>query len=173
MRDTRFNVTLEGVEVFLFPDEIQVFIDIANDLRAIIETPALGEDPVRERLFPRAYLDPTEESAEISWAAFSHPELLDARITTLEVIINSLNHFEASLPDHDAGDMLFTVLTMSETENWLKGLNDLRLALGTRLNIETEADNEPKDDDDPTNGLRQIYTWLSALQQDLLEQVYL
>ena len=149
MRDTRFNVTLEGVEAFLFPD-----------------------DPVRERLFPRAYLDPTEESAEISWAAFSHPELLESRILTLEVIIESLKRIEPSKTESDAGEMHCVVLTMSETENWLKGLNDLRLALGTRLNIETEADNEP-DEADPTNGLREIYTWLSALQQDLLEQVYL
>ncbi len=172
MRDTRFNVTLEGVEVFLFPEEVSVFEDIANDLRAIIETPALGDDPVRERLFPRAYLDPTEESAEISWAAFSHPELLESRILTLEVIIESLKRLEPSKPESDAGDMQYIILSMAETEHWLKGLNDLRLALGTRLNIETEADNEA-DDDDPTNGLRRIYTWLSALQQNLLEQVYL
>lgn len=172
MRETRFEVTLEGVEAFLFPDEIKVFVDIANDLRAIIETPALGEDPVRERLFPRAYLDPTEESAEISWAAFSHPELMDSRIRTLEIIINSLERFEESKPDHNAPDMHFCVLTLDETENWLKGLNDLRLALGTRLNIEQDSDNDV-DENDPTNALRQIYNWLSALQQDLLEQVYL
>jgi hypothetical protein len=172
MRTTRFNVSLEGVEVFLFPDEVTVFVDIANDLRAIIETPALGDDPVRERLFPRAYLDPTEESAEISWAAFSHPELLESRILTLEVIIESLKRLKAAKPEHDAGDMQYIVLSMAETEHWLKGLNDLRLALGTRLNIEKDEDNEP-DEDDPTNGLRQIYNWLSALQQDLLEQVYL
>ena len=173
MRDTRFDVTLEGVEAYLFPDEVKVFVDIANDLRAIIETPALdGDDPVRERLFPRAYLDPTEENAEISWAAFSHPELLESRILTLEVLIESLKRLELAKPESDAGEMQVVVLTMSETEHWLKGLNDLRLALGTRLNIETEANNEP-DEGDPTNALRQIYTWLSALQQDLLEQVYL
>ena len=149
-----------------------MFVDIANDLRAIIETPALGEDPVRERLFPRAYLDPTEESAEISWAAFSHPELLESRILTLEVIIESLARTEPAKPEADAGEMQCVILTMNETENWLKGLNDLRLALGTRLNIETEADNE-HDEGDPTNGLREIYNWLSAIQQDLLEQVYL
>ena len=96
MRDTRFDVTLEGVEAYLFPDEVKVFVDIANDLRAIIETPALdGDDPVRERLFPRAYLDPTEENAEISWAAFSHPELLESRILTLEVLIESLKRLNA------------------------------------------------------------------------------
>ncbi|MFN8015177.1 MAG: DUF2017 family protein [Acidimicrobiia bacterium] len=171
MRNSRFGVTLEGIEAYLFEEESIVFRDIALDLRAIIETPALGEDPVRERLFPRAYLDPTEENAEMAWAAFAHPELLESRVNTLVMLIETLNRLEPAPPDRDAGEMKMVLLSPEETEVWLKGLNDLRLALGTRLNI-TEEQNVVESPD-PHAQLRQIYDWLTAIQQDLLEQVYL
>lgn len=171
MRDNRFSVTLEGVEAYLFAEEARMFTDIAMDLRAIIETPALGEDPVRERLFPRAYLDPTEETAEMTWAAFAHPELLESRVNTLITMVNALSRLDAAPADRDAGTMQMVVLSPEETECWLKGLNDLRLALGTRLGISDE-DSEI-DALDPHEGLRGIYNWLTALQQELLEQVYL
>lgn len=171
MRGNRFSVSMEGVEAYLLPQEAQIFIDIALDLRAIIETPALGEDPVRERLFPRAYLDPTEETAEMTWAAFAHPELLESRVATLIAMIASIERLVPAPPDRDAGQLQMVILSPEETESWLKGLNDLRLALGTKLEI---SDEQTKVDSvDPHAQLREIYDWLTALQQDLLEQVYL
>jgi hypothetical protein len=171
MRDSRFAVTMDGVEAYLFDEEAQVFTDIALDLRAIIETPALGEDPVRERLFPRAYLDPTEETAEMKWAAFAHPELLETRVATLVMMIDSLKRLDKAPADRDAGELKMVILTPEETESWLKGLNDLRLALGTRLDISHE--DQEVAPDDPHARLRDIYQWLTALQQELLESVYL
>lgn len=171
MRENRFEVTLDGVEAYLFVEEAQVFTDIALDLRAILETPALGEDPVRERLFPRAYLDPTEETAEMTWAAFAHPELLESRVITLMHVVDSIKRLEPAPQDRDAGELKMVLLSPEETESWLKGLNDLRLALGTRLDIsEEEQEIDPLD---PYVRLREIYNWLTALQQELLEQVYL
>lgn len=169
MPEHRFAVTMDGVEAYLYLEEAKIFTDISLDLRAILETPALGEDPVRERLFPRAYLDPTEESAEMAWAAFAHPELMESRVRTLVMMIESLERLEPAVGE-EAG-IHRVLLSPEETESWLKGLNDLRLALGTRLGI-TE-DGEEFDSPDPTAQLRGIYQWLTALQQDLLEQVYL
>ena len=171
MRTNRFAVTMEGIEAYLFVEEASIFKDIALDLRAIIETPALGDDPVRERLFPRAYLDPTEETAEMTWAAFAHPELLESRVNTLVTMVDSLDRLEPAPADRDAGQLHMVLLAPEETEAWLKGLNDLRLALGTRLGIEEE--DHRVDPEDPHAQLREIYNWLTALQQDLLEQVYL
>ncbi|HMS24561.1 MAG TPA: DUF2017 family protein [Acidimicrobiia bacterium] len=171
MRTSRFAVTIEGIEAYLFVEEARIFVDIALDLRAIMETPALGEDPVRERLFPRAYLDPTEETAEMTWADYAHPELLESRVATLVMLIESIKRIEDAPADRNAGDLKMVLLSPDETEAWLKGLNDLRLALGTKLNI-SDDDNEI-DPDDPHAQLRGIYDWLTALQQDLLEEVYL
>jgi hypothetical protein len=172
MRSARFAVTMDGVEAYLTQEEAKVLADVALDLRAILETPALGDDdPVRERLFPHAYLDPTEETAEMTWAAFAHPELMESRVNTLVLVLDSLKRLDVAPPDRDAGELKMVLLSPEETEGWLKGLNDLRLALGTRLGI-TE-DDQQFDVNDPSAGLRQIYDWLTALQQDLLEQVYL
>ncbi len=163
---------MDGVVAYLFKEEAKVFEDIAMDLRAILETPALGEDPVRERLFPRAYLDPTEETAEMAWAAFAHPELMESRVQVLMNIVESLNRLELASGELGLQNMHFVVLEPQETESWLKGINDLRLALGTRLNISDETE-QKIDPFDPHSNLHEIYNWLTALQQDLLEQVYL
>ena len=37
-------------------------------------------DAVTQRLFPRAYLDPTEEEAESQWQELVHDDLVEARL---------------------------------------------------------------------------------------------
>ena len=44
------------------PIEAETLIEVVADLRTVLEEGA-GDDPVSRRLFPRAYLDPTEEEA--------------------------------------------------------------------------------------------------------------
>ena len=48
-------------------------------------------------------------------------------------------------------------------ERWIRVLNDLRLALGTRLGI-TEDDDDELDESDPQVAPRARYCWLTALQ---------
>ena len=53
------------------------------------------------------------------------------------------------------------------TETWLSTLNDVRLALGTRLEV-TEEMAEP-DPDDPDAPAYVVYLWLTELQGVLIE----
>jgi hypothetical protein len=52
---------------------------------------------------------------------------------------------------------------------WLGTLNDLRLVLGTRLEVTEETgDQDPPDDEDRAHAL-QVYGWLGWLQESLLD----
>ena len=51
---------------------------------------------------------------------------------------------------------------------WLTVLNDLRLALGTRIGISEE---DTDDDFDEEDHAQEIYSWLTWLQSNLLEEI--
>ena len=118
-------------------------------------------DPVLERLFPRAYLDPTEEAAEADWQRFSHDDLMDGRRRAVEAVEQTL-----------AGAVVRRgrlELTLSEEQSqaWLAVINDARLALGTRLEVTEEmAEPDPEDPDAPAYV---VYLWLTELQGVLIE----
>jgi hypothetical protein len=53
---------------------------------------------------------------------------------------------------------------------WLGALNDIRLALGVRLKVESNSHEhlEILAPDDPLRGVYAVYTWLGWLQESLL-----
>jgi hypothetical protein len=55
-------------------------------------------------------------------------------------------------------------------ETWLTVLNDLRLALGVRAGI-TENNEEEISEDLEIDHARDIYSWLTWLQSNLLEEM--
>ena len=70
----------------------------------------------------------------------------------------------ASLPGDGPGEVR---LDAESTERWLSTLNDVRLALGTRLEVTEEmAEPDPEDPDAPAYV---VYLWLTELQGVLIE----
>ncbi|MEW2179112.1 DUF2017 family protein, partial [Streptomyces sp. NPDC005406] len=68
------------------------------------------------------------------------------------------------------------VLTLAadECRNWLGSLNDLRLTIGTRLEVSDEDEGESGSlyrlpDSDPRKPMVMAYLWLGALQETLVE----
>jgi hypothetical protein len=120
-------------------------------------------DPVLERLFPRAYLDPTEEEAEAEWQRLAHGDLVDGRRRVLAVVEGTLagatvrkGRFELTLSEEQA-------------EAWLAVINDARLALGTRLDVTEDLDLSGLDPDDPDTAPFAVYWWLGMLEERLIE----
>lgn len=120
-------------------------------------------DPVLERLFPRAYLDPTEEEAESDWQRLVHDDLVSGRRKALASVEGTLaaatirrGRFELTLNDEQAQD-------------WLAVLNDARLALGTRLQVTEDLDLSGLDPDDPDTAPYAVYWWLGMLEERLIE----
>jgi hypothetical protein len=60
-------------------------------------------------------------------------------------------------------------LSADEAEAWLRALNDLRLVLGTRLDVQENSLLDRIDSDDPDAAGLAVYAYLSWLQEQLVE----
>ena len=165
-----FRRTRHGtVEARFEPAEAGLLARICRELTELLAgdepvSPAEGEpDPVLARLFPRAYLDPTEEEAEAEWQRLVHSDLLEGRRIALETMGRTLAHADTSR----AGYTL--VLSGDEAEAWLSVLNDARLALGTRLEVTEDLDPADFRADDPEAAPYAVYWWLGLLQEHLID----
>ena len=113
------------------------------------------DDPVRQRLFPDGYRDDVEAAAE--FRALTEAGLRDDKAARTERCRAELPAGSGELP-----------LPPEAAERWLTVLNDLRLALGTRLGV---TQDEPTDIDpaDPRAQSWMIYYWLTTLQDGLVQ----
>jgi hypothetical protein len=60
-------------------------------------------------------------------------------------------------------------LDRTATDAWLGTLNDLRLVLGTRLEVTEDTYERPPPEDDDLAQALQVYSWLGWLQESLLD----
>ncbi len=143
------RIQLEAVEAGLLGTLLD---DLGSALRTLPD-----DDPVHERLFPSAY--PGDDEAAAEFRSITEDGLRDSRIDRLLQCRGELPAAAGELDlDDEAGG------------RWLAVLNDLRLAIGTRLNV-TEDDDLELDPDDPDAHTRAIYQWLTALQDSLVHAV--
>ncbi|WP_330304890.1 MULTISPECIES: DUF2017 domain-containing protein [unclassified Streptomyces] len=135
-------------------------------------------DPVLKRLFPDAYSGPDVEatSAEqveeqrahsAEFRRFTENDLRAAKRGYALTVIRSL---DALTTGGDGGAVL--KLSAEESEQWLRALNDLRLAIGSRLDVVDEEDTDllyRLPDEDPRKPMVMAYLWLGGLQETLVE----
>lgn len=150
-----------GVELVLDPVELALLRSAPEQLRALYDAP--GDDPARDRLFPRAYLDPTEEAAEREWQALARPSLLRDRLDALDRMDA---HLDAATP---RGRRWWVALAADDVASWAAVCNDVRLATGTRLGITDDTDLSRIAPDDPLGAEKAAYAWWTALQGGLVE----
>jgi hypothetical protein len=129
-------------------EERALLVGLASELRAQLG----GEpsDPSLRRLFPPAYDDDAEEHA---YRDLMGDELLEGRREALELLARTAEQKRLSAEEADA---------------WLRALNDLRLVLGTRLDVQEDTllgDLRP--DDPRAHGLA-VYGYLSWIQEQLV-----
>ncbi len=153
--DDRVRVRLEAGEAALLQS-------LEGQLRALI---AQDEGGVRDRLFPRAYLDPTEDTAEEEWQRLTHADLLKSKLRAAEVFAESLERADT------AGSTTEVVLEPDEVEAWLGALNDLRLALGVLLDVTPETDPSSVPPEDRRAPGLHLYGWLTWLLGSLVDAV--
>jgi hypothetical protein len=159
----RFERRGDGVIVSLETAEVELLRSVPAELQTVLAEPSAKEDPVYNRLFPSAYLDPTEENAEQEWQELVHPELLRERLAALELVAGTLDR---AVTKRGRAEL---ELTPDEVQAWMGVLNDARLALGTRLGITEEAEAEEIDPSAPDAAAHALYGWLTWLQNELVE----
>jgi hypothetical protein len=124
---------------------------LAAEIRSLLREP---EDPALTRLFPPAYEDDAE--GEAAYRSMLRDELLDGRLDSLRLLEKTVAHPR---------------LSEDELQTWLRGLNDLRLVLGTRLGVTEELDEGDLDPRRPQARELAVYLYLTWLQEQLLEAV--
>lgn len=146
----------------LHEHDARLLSDLATGLAGFLAEEPAG-DVVVERLFPRAYLDPTEEESEQTWQEIVRPDLLVQKTSSLQALVAGL---EAAPRD---GVWVEVRLDDAAVEQWLLAVNDLRLALGTRIGIAEDTDFGDLDPDDAATAPYFTYAWLTELAGAVVE----
>jgi Domain of unknown function (DUF2017) len=146
--------------VTLYVPEVELLAMTARDMMTIVEEPPDGE--VRDRLYPRAYLDPTEEKAQGEYDALVHDDLVRSRSAALEAIVAGL---DAATPNKRG--LVEVTLRPEEEMQWLTAVNDARLVVGTALGVTEDTDTEYARDD-PRFEYGVLYAWLTQLHFELV-----
>ncbi|MGW0468547.1 DUF2017 domain-containing protein [Streptomyces sp. NPDC003027] len=176
-----------GAAVALDEVEVSILRSLAVQLMELIgpgDEPVEGEDPLAalfaegpsqaptdpalKRLFPDAYGDEDEElrAAAADFRRYTENDLRARKRADALAVVRSLD----ALSSGEGGVVL--KLTADESRAWLGALNDLRLTIGTRLEVTDEDEGGELyrlPDSDPRKPMVMAYLWLGALQESLVE----
>ena len=139
------------ITVRLRDDERELLAGLAAQLREML---VAGEDPSLVRLFPPAYAN--DEAREREYRSFMHDDLLAGRLAALDT-------FESSLPN--------SALQPGEVDAWMATINDLRLVLGTLLDVQEDDLAGELDPNTQEGASRIVYHQLSWLLEQLIAAV--
>jgi hypothetical protein len=137
-----------GVELRLSREERALLAGLAAELRSLLDDQT--GDPSLRRLFPPAY---DEEGDERAYRELMSGELLHGRQEALELLARTADQKR---------------LTAEEADAWLRALNDLRLVLGTRLDVQEDTLLGDLRPDDPHSQQLAVYGYLSWIQEQLV-----
>ena len=148
---------MSDVSLKLNTTETAILRDLVEQMRALVKE-SDATDPIRARLFPDAYDDEEEAAA---YRSMTGGDLSAVKLEALDRVSESLGKEGSKrikLDDDDA-------------EAWIRALTDMRLAIGTRLDVtEDTMDLEP-DPNDPGFVALQTMHWLGWLQERILERM--
>ena len=141
----------------LDPAEATVVGLLLDQLEQLLAADAedVGDDPVLARLLPEGHRADPEIAAD--YREMTESALRGGKADDLAVV-------RATLPA-DGGEVR---LDADQAASWLRSTNDLRLALGTRLDIgeDTEPPEEITGEEDQQLA---VYYWLTAMQGSLVD----
>lgn len=137
-----------GVRLRFNDGEIILLRELLAELETLLEDP---DDPGLRRLFPQAHDDPESEE---QYRSLVRDQLLAGRSKALSVVRDTL---------------VKDTLDADEADAWLRALNDLRLVLGTRLDVTEDLDYENLDLNEPRGRDLAVYGYLTWLQEQLVE----
>jgi hypothetical protein len=112
-----------------------------------------SDDPALTRLFPPAYGEDAERNEEFE--RLVKGDLMAHRLTSLDVMEATI---DAERVDEE------------QLLAWLGAINDLRLILGTRLDV-SEEDLPEVEETDPRAGAFALYYYLGWLEEQVVEEL--
>lgn len=165
----------DSIELYLEPLEIALLTSLIEQIATLLEPESKekSKDPLEKiigidfkisrptdevllRLLPDAYQNDSESSDE--FRRFTERSLRELKIRNAKNVLENL-------PEPDQ----IKKIKEKDFQSWLTVLNDVRLALGTRIGINEES--EESDEDNEQEHSHEIYSWLTWLQSNLLEEL--
>jgi hypothetical protein len=137
-------------EVRLPAEERRMLGEVLPQLKAALQGDA-ASDPGFKRLFPKAYVQDPE--LEHEYQALVGDDLVATRVANVDTVLETVTK------DRLSEDELFA---------WMGAINDLRLVLGTRLDVSEETD-LAVDASHPDAGAYGLYGYLGWLLELLVD----
>jgi len=141
LRSGRYQLRLDA-------DERALLRGLPKQLRELL----LTDDPSLLRLFPTAYTD--DPAREADYQQLMREDLLELHRGALEVMEETI----------DAAD-----LDEEQLIAWMKAVNQMRLVLGTRLEVTEDMYEEGVDPEDPRAPGFALYSYLGWLQEHIVQ----
>lgn len=123
---------------------------LVDELRALLLT---DDRTALRRLYPAAY--PNDGRRDEEYASFAHDQLLESRLEGLDIVEKALGEDR---------------LTAEELSAIAQALNELRLVIGTRLDV-TEGDPRERDPDGPDAESFRLYRLLAMLVGEIVDSL--
>jgi hypothetical protein len=127
-------------------DERDLIASLAGQLRDLLVS---DETDGLERLFPPGYADDPDREQE--YQQLTHDELLTKRLASVDIVEQTVTQ---------------TSLDEDQLNAWMGAVNDLRLVLGTRLDVTEEMDDIAFDD--PRAPAFAVYHYLTYLLAEIV-----
>jgi hypothetical protein len=137
----RFDLRLPGAERSLLSG-------LPGQLRDLLHS----DDPALERLFPPAH--PTDSELNAQYRELVHDGLVAQRMTSVDVMERTL------AARH---------LSEDEVLAWLSAVNDLRLVIGTRLDVTEDMEPDAIGQGDPRFPGWALYHYLTFLESQIVD----
>lgn len=150
----------QGVLSQLFDQMTELLDDPENELGTdplaqllnMAGSTQISDNPALARLFPDGYSD--DEHASADFRRFTEQDLRAQKQAALATVQGTLSGWSGK-----------TTITSQQAQDWLKAINDLRLVLGTRLEITDEVETDFEADEPGIH----LYNYLTYLQGTLID----
>jgi hypothetical protein len=133
-------------QVRIGDDERELDTNLVGQLRELLVS---EEVHGLQRLFPPGYANDPDRDQE--YQQLTHDELLTKRLAAIDIVEQTANE---------------TSLDQAQLNAWLGAINDLRLVLGTRLDVTEEMDEIEYDD--PRAPAFATYQYLTFLLSEIV-----
>ncbi len=142
------NRQADGTYTVEFPDHIrQLLVGLSRQLDGALDN---DDDPSMARLFPTAYANDAEKDA--GYQVFARGELIEHRREAIELLTKTA--------EKDS-------LEEDELMAWMHVVNDVRLVLGTVLDVSEDSDGVELDH--PQADLHELYHVLGAVLAEIVD----
>jgi hypothetical protein len=149
MRQRRVKKTRKGEYQLRLPAEER---DLLRDLPRQLKELLASDDPSLKRLFPPAYKD--DAGLEAEYRHYMADDLMASHQRAIGIMDETI----------DA-----EVLDEEQMTAWLGALNDLRLVLGTNIDVTEDMYEQPMSPDDPRASAFAVFTYLGWLQEQVVD----